>query len=67
MAQQGKASPAMVCNTVCHVLDQAFFREASHQPQKNRAPGMDQVTAQQDAESLEDTRRDLHARLCDHR
>jgi group II intron reverse transcriptase/maturase len=67
IAQQAKAYPAMVFNNVFHLIDQEFLREAYHQPQKNSAPGVDQVTAQQYAESLEDNLRDLHERLCDNR
>ena len=67
IAQQAKAYPAMVFNNVFHVIDQAFLREASHQTQKNSAPGMDQVTAPQYAEHLEDNLRDLHERLRDQR
>jgi retron-type reverse transcriptase len=67
MAQQAKASPAMVFNKVFHLIDQECLREAYHQTQKNSAPGMDQVTAQQSAESREDNLRDLHERLGDNR
>src|SRR5262245_9699292 len=67
IAQQAKAYPAMVFNNMVHLIDQEFLREAYHQTQKTSAPGMDQVTAQQYAESLEDNLRDLHERLCDNR
>ena len=67
MAQQAKHDPAMVCNNVCHVMDREFLREASHQTHKSRAPGMDQVTAQQYAENVDENLRERHARLRDNR
>ena len=67
MAQQAKRSPAMVCNNVLHVIDRAFLLEAYRQTRKNSAPGVDQVTAQQYAEHLDDNLRDLHERLRDNR
>ena len=67
IAQQAQAYPALVFNNVFPLIDQEFLREAYHQTQKNSAPGMDQVTAQQYAEALEDNLRDLHERLCDNR
>jgi hypothetical protein len=57
IAQQAKAYPVMVCKNVFHLIDQEFLREAYHQTQKSSAPGMDQVTAQQYAEHLEDNLR----------
>jgi hypothetical protein len=44
-----------------------FLLEAYRQTQKSSAPGMDQVTAKQDAEHLAENLRDLHERLRDHR
>ena len=67
IAQQAKDYPAMVFNNVFHLIDQEFLQEAYHQTQKSSAPGMDQVTAQQYAEHLEDNRRDLHERWRDNR
>ena len=63
MAQQAECYPEMVCNKVCHVIDRDFLLEAYRQTQKGRAPGMDQVTAQQYAENLDENLRDRHARL----
>jgi RNA-directed DNA polymerase len=67
LAPQAKAYPVMVFNTVFHVIDQEFLREASHQTQKSSAPGLDQVTAQQYAEPLDDNLRDRYERRRDHR
>jgi RNA-directed DNA polymerase len=57
----------MVCNNVLHLIDGAFLREASHQTHKSSAPGMDQVTAKQYAEHLDEHLRELHERLRDKR
>ena len=67
MAQQAKDYPAMVFNNVLHLIDQAFLLEAYHQTQKSSAPGVDQVTATQYADNLDDNLRDLHERLRDQR
>jgi retron-type reverse transcriptase len=67
IAQQAKRYPAMVCNNVFHVIDREFLREAYRQTHKSSAPGVDQVTAQQYAEHLDDNLRDLHERRRDNR
>ncbi len=67
IAQQAKHSPAMVCNNVFHVIDGACLLEASHQTHKSSAPGMEQVTAQQDAEHVDENRRERHERRRDNR
>jgi RNA-directed DNA polymerase len=67
IAQQAKHYPAMVFNNVLHLIDQEFLLEAYRQTRKNSAPGMDQVTAQQYAEHLDDNLRDLHEQLRDNR
>jgi len=59
IAQQGKRYPEMVCNNVCHVMDREFLREAYRQTRKRSAPGVDQVTAKQSADNLDDHLRDL--------
>ena len=67
IAQQAKRYPAMVFNNVFHLIDREFLREAYHQTRKSSAPGVDQVTAQQYAENLDENLRDLHERLRDNR
>jgi retron-type reverse transcriptase len=67
IAEQATRYPAMVFNNVCHLIDQDFLLEASHQTQKSSAPGMDHVTAKQYAEHLAEHLRDLHERLRDNR
>ena len=57
----------MVFNNVFHLIDCEFLLEASHQTHKSSAPGMDQVTAQQYAENLDENLRELHERLRDNR
>jgi RNA-directed DNA polymerase len=63
IAQQATRYPAMVFNNVCHLIDRAFLLEAYRQTPKSSAPGMDQVTAKQYAENLDENLRDLHERL----
>jgi len=67
IAHQAKRYPAMVCNTVLHWMDRACLLAASRQTRQSRAPGVDQRTAQQYAEPLDDNLRDLPARRRDHR
>jgi group II intron reverse transcriptase/maturase len=67
IAQQAKDYPAMVFDNVCHLIDYDFLLEAYRLTRKNSAPGMDQVTATQYAEHLEDNLRDLHERRCANR
>jgi RNA-directed DNA polymerase len=67
IAQQAKHYPAMVFNNVFHLIDCEFLREAYHQTHKSSAPGMDQVTAKQYAENLDENLRELHERLRDNR
>jgi RNA-directed DNA polymerase len=63
IAEQAQRSPAMVFNTVLHLIDRDVLREASRQTHKSSAPGMDQGTAQQYADNLDEHLRDLHGRL----
>jgi Reverse transcriptase (RNA-dependent DNA polymerase) len=67
IAQQAQRYPAMVFNNVFHLIDRDFLREAYRLTRKNSAPGVDQVTATQYAEHLEDNLWDLHERLRDNR
>src|SRR4029077_15299259 len=60
-------SPTRVCNTVLHVIARACWLAASRQTRQSRAPGVDQVTAPQEAAHLDDTLRDLHERRRDQR
>jgi group II intron reverse transcriptase/maturase len=52
---------------VFHLIDREFLLEAYRLTRKNSAPGVDQVTATQYAENLDDNLRDLHERLRDNR
>ena len=67
IAEQAQRSPAMVFNNVFHLIDRDFLLEAYRRTRKNSAPGGDQVTAQQYAETLDANLRDLHERLRDNR
>ena len=57
----------MVFNNGFHLIDQDFLLEAYRLTRKTSAPGIDQVTATQYAEHVEDNLRDLHERLRDNR
>lgn len=67
MAAQAKRDPAMGCNNVLHVIDRACLRAAYRQTRQKSAPGVEQVTATQYADNLDDNLRALHERLRDHR
>jgi RNA-directed DNA polymerase len=67
IAEQAKRYPEMVCNNVLHLIDHAFLLEAYRRTRKSSAPGVDQVTATQYAENLDDNLQDLHERLRDNR
>ena len=67
IAHQAQRYPEMVFNNVFHLIDRDFLLEAYGQTRKNRAPGVDKVTAKQYAENLEANLRDLHERLRDDR
>ena len=67
IAQQAKCYPALVCNNVFHLIAREFVLEAYRQTRKSSAPGVDQVTAQQYAEHLDDNLRALHERRRDNR
>ena len=67
IAQQAQRYPQMVFNNVLHLIDRAFLLEAYRLTHKNSAPGVDQVTAMQYAEHLDDNLRDLHERWRDNR
>jgi RNA-directed DNA polymerase len=67
IAQQAHRYPALVVNNVVHLIDRDFLRAAYRLTRKHSAPGVDQVTATQYAEPLEDNLRDLHERWRDKR
>jgi len=67
IAEQAQRYPEMVFNNVFHLIDRDFLLEAYRRTRKDSAPGVDQVTAKQYAEHLEENLRDLHERLRDNR
>ena len=67
VAEQAKRYPEMVFNNVYHLIDCDFLHEAYRQTRKDSAAGVDQVTAEQYAENLEENLRDLYERLRDNR
>ena len=67
VAEQARRYPEMVLNNVYHLIDCDFLHEAYRQTRKDSAAGVDQVTAEQYAENLEENLRDLYERLRDNR
>jgi group II intron reverse transcriptase/maturase len=67
IATQAEHYPEMVFNNLYHLIDVAFLREAYRRTRKDRAPGVDKVTAKDYATNLEGNLRDLHERLRDNR
>jgi len=63
MAEQAARDPARVFTTLAHLIDVAFLREASHRTRQSSAPGIDGVSAQEDAGHLDENLHDLHERL----
>ena len=67
IATQAEDYPELVFNNLYHLLDYDFLVEAYRLTRKDSAPGVDRVTAQQYANTLEQNLRDLHDRLRSHR
>jgi RNA-directed DNA polymerase len=67
IAEQAKRDPAMVFHNGFHLIDREFLLAAYRQTRKSSAPGVDQVTATQYADNLDDNLQDLHERLRDNR
>jgi len=63
IAEQAKRYPASAFTTLAHRIDVDWLREAFQRTNKQSAPGIDRVTAEQYAANLEDNLRDLHERL----
>ncbi|MHC4433229.1 MAG: reverse transcriptase domain-containing protein [Planctomycetota bacterium] len=63
IAQQAVDYPQMVFTTLAHLMDVEFLREAYHLTPKDRAAGVDGVTAREYGENLEENLSNLHERL----
>lgn len=63
IAAQARSYPEMVFNNLYHLINVDFLREAYRQTRKDKAAGVDKVTAKEYAENLEENFRDLHRRL----
>jgi group II intron reverse transcriptase/maturase len=59
IAKLARQAPAMVLTTLAHHIDLDWMREAYRRTRKDGAPGVDQQTAEQYAEQLEDNLRSL--------
>jgi group II intron reverse transcriptase/maturase len=63
LAAQAAHDPDRVFTTLAYLIDTDFLREAYRHTSKSSAAGIDGVTAQQYAEHLDESLRDLHERL----
>jgi group II intron reverse transcriptase/maturase len=63
IAQQAVDYPEMVFTTLAHLMDVEWLREAYRLTPKDRAAGVDGVTAREYAENLEENLPNLHERL----
>ena len=62
LAAQAAHDPERVFTTLASLIDTDLLREAYHHTSTSSAAGIDGVTAQQDAEHLDENGRDLHER-----
>ncbi len=65
IAEQARHYPDMVFTTLAHQVTENFLKEAYRKLRKNAAPGVDQVTAEEYAENLEENLMILHKCLRD--
>lgn len=63
IAGMAAANPSLVFTSLAHLIDIPFLREAWNLTRKNRAPGVDEVTAEEYAVRLEENLQNLHHRL----
>ena len=63
LAAQAARDSARVCTTLAPLIDADVLREAYRHTSKSSAPGIDGVTAETDAEHLDENLRDLPERL----
>jgi group II intron reverse transcriptase/maturase len=63
IAEQACSYPDMVFTTLAHRITVDFLKEAHRRLRKNAAPGVDQVTAEEYAGSLDENLKALHKRL----
>ena len=63
IAEQAVRYPEMVFTTLAHKIDVELLREAYRLTNKRGAAGVDEVTAKEYAENLDENLRDLHERL----
>jgi RNA-directed DNA polymerase len=63
IAQQAVQYPDVSFNSLAHLIDVDFLREAYHQVRKDSAPGIDGMTAKGYSKALERNLQRLHSRL----
>jgi RNA-directed DNA polymerase len=65
IAEQAREHPEYTFTTLAHLMDEEWLREAYSRTRKDAAPGVDEVTAKEYGERLEENLRSLHGRLVD--
>ena len=63
IAETAVREPGRIFTTLAHLIDIDFLREAFHRTRKDGAPGIDEVTAKEYAENLDENLHSLHERL----
>jgi len=63
IAQLARTSPEMCFTTLAHLIDVDFLTQAFGKLRKNASPGIDNMTAADYAENLEENLKQLHTRL----
>jgi group II intron reverse transcriptase/maturase len=63
IAEQANGYPDMVFTTLVHLIDMDFLREAYRLTRKDKAVGVDKVTAKEYAKNLDENLIDLYERL----
>jgi RNA-directed DNA polymerase len=63
IAETAVREPGRIFTTLAYLIDIDFLKEAFHRTRKDGAPGVDEVTAEEYAEHLDENLRNLHERL----
>ena len=63
IAEQAVREPGRVFTSLAHLIDRDFLKEAFHRTRKDGAPGIDEVTAREYAENLDENILNLYERL----
>jgi RNA-directed DNA polymerase len=63
IAEQAREHPEYTYTTLAHLMDEEWLEEAYRRTRKDGAPGVDEVTAKEYGEHLEENLRFLHERM----